>query len=299
MPDDRHTGTSAAGLLATTDTLPVLPYIAHEILVTTSTNDVDIATVAKVLGREPGLTARIIAVANYAFFSRRETIYSLERAIMRIGLNRVRVLATSLLLNQVFDTSKCPAFHLERYWYESIATAFCAARLAPHTLPEHGSEAAYLGGVLHNIGLLLLVHVFPNAMNDILSRRQDEPDRPLSLLTFQELGCDYHEAGEMLLHEWQLPEAIVAVAGGPERNRYGAPAARGAPGTHGRLIETVEFAHHWVQAGLEGIEAPAALQIEATTLQRIGAACAEEHEPLAAFARLLAGNDTRSPATRH
>lgn len=266
--------------LKSEQTLPVLPYIAHDILVSTSSNDIDVSEVANSLAREPGLAARIIAVANYAFFSRRETIYSLESAIMRIGMNRIRVLATSLLLNEVFDTSSCPAFHLEKYWYDSIATAFASARLAPHTAPQYSPDAAYLGGVLHSIGLALLVHTFPAAINQILAEHNQDPDMPLSNLIFQSLGSDYGEAGGMLLREWGLPEPIVAVAGHAHQSSYKGPYAE--------LVETVRFTHEWLQSNYDANRITTHLDIDARVLQRVAQACAAEEDALTAFAGLLA-----------
>ncbi|MFP4649132.1 MAG: HDOD domain-containing protein [Halorhodospira sp.] len=265
--------------LTQTDTLPALPYVAHDILVTTSHNEVDISEVAASLAREPGLAARIIAIANQAYFSRRETIYALEHAIMRIGLNRVRVLATSLLLNEVFETGHCPSFQLQRYWHEALGTAFCAARLAPHTAAEQSRDAAYLGGVLHSIGLLLLVHAFPQSMNQILMEHEATPERSLAGLTFQALGCSYSEAGALLLREWETPEPITTCAGHAHQPRYHGP--------HADLVATVRFSHEWLQRGFDPIQGGDAPPIDPQALARIGATCQDEYEALAAFAQLL------------
>ncbi|ABM62971.1 HDOD domain-containing protein [Halorhodospira halophila] len=267
--------------LGDANTLPALPYVAHDILVATSHNEVNISDVAETLAREPGLAARIVAIANYAFFSRRETVYSLEQAIMRIGLNRVRVLATSLLLNDIFQTGQCPHFQLQRYWHEALGTAFCAARLAPHSAPRENRDAAYLGGVLHSIGLLLLVHVFPQTMDEVLAEHEADPERSLAGMTHRALGCDYGEAGALLLREWSIPEAIVVAAGHTHRERY--------QGAHADLVTTIRFANEWLQRGFDPEQCADAPPIPQGKLERIGNACREEYEALAAFAQLLSG----------
>ncbi len=268
--------------LGDSDTLPALPYVAHDILVVTSHNEVNISEVAETLAREPGLAARIVAVANYAFFSRRETVYSLEQAVMRIGLNRVRVLATSLLLNDLFRTAPCPHFQLQRYWHEALGTAFCAARLAPDCAPGESRDAAYLGGVLHSIGLLLLVHIFPQTMDQVLAEHERDRERSLAGLTFRALGCDYGEAGALLLREWSVPEPIAVTAGNAHRERYEGP--------HADLVATVRFANEWLQRGFDPTQCADAPAIAQPKLERVSAACREEYEALAAFAQLLSGD---------
>ncbi|MBK5936627.1 MAG: HDOD domain-containing protein [Halorhodospira halophila] len=269
--------------LGDSETLPALPYVAHDILVATSHNEVNISDVAETLAREPGLAARIVAIANYAFFSRRETVYSLEQAIMRIGLNRVRVLATSLLLNELFRTAQCPHFQLQRYWHEALGTAFCAARLAPDAAPRESRDAAYLGGVLHSIGLLLLVHIFPQTMDEILAEHEADPERSLAGLTYQALGCDYGEAGALLLREWSIPEPIAVATENAHRDRYEGP--------HADLVATIRFANEWLQRGFDPEQCADAPPIPQRKLERVSTACREEYEALAAFAQLLSGDD--------
>lgn len=261
-------------------TLPALPYVAHDILISTSSNDVDITAVAETLAREPGLSARIVAVANYAFFKRRETIYSLEGAILRIGMNRVRVLATSLILNQLFDTKGCPEFQLERYWYDAISTAFAAARLAAHYAAEYSPDAAYLGGVLHSIGLPLLVHTFPSTINQVLAEHNQKPESSLANLTYQALGSDYAEAGSMLLREWGLPEPIITVVGNSHSQGYS--------GAHANLVETIRFTHEWLTHQYDASQITTTLQLNHNLLNKIANHCTNEEESLAAFAELLA-----------
>lgn len=262
------------------DTLPALPYVAHEILIATSSNDAHISDIANTLSREPGLAARIVAMANTAFFTRQRPLYSVEHAVMRLGLNRVRVLAASLLLNQLFDASRCPAFQTERFWHEAVGTAFASARLVPVAAPDADRDAAYLGGVLHSIGLMLLVHVFPGAMDDVLRRHAENPDGSLSALTHEALGVHYGEAGELLLREWEVPEAATVVAGYAHRPGY--------RGEHRALVRTVQFAHEWLCAEFRHEAMSDVLDIPVPTLNRMAESCREEHQALAAFARLLA-----------
>jgi len=263
------------------DSLPPLPYVAHEILLAVNDGDESITKIAAALAREPGLTARLVAMANSAFCGNQRPVYSPEEAVVRLGLNRVRVLAASVLLAKQFDSARCPAFRAERYWFDAVGTAFCAARVARPAGLAHAEDAAYLAGLLHNIGLLLLVYVFPDEMNRVLETHGAAPDESLVALTRKALGTEHHEAGRLLLAEWGLPEEIVDAAGHVpgQQNR----------GPHRSLIALVEFCSRWTAATFDTLPPiPAELTLDVSRLDPIAEACRRESEQLQAFARLLA-----------
>ena len=261
------------------DSLPPLPYVAHEILLAVNDNDVSLRSIGKTLSREPGLTARIVAMANAAFFAGQRLIYSAEDAVVRLGLNRVRVLAASILLTRQFDSSRCPPFRAERYWYDAVGTAFTAARLSGPAGLER-DDAAYLAGLLHNIGLLLLVYVFPNEMNEVLQRHGEDREQSLAALCRQRVGCDHHEAGRLLLTEWSLPAEIITGATHMHEAGY--------RGEHARLVEVIRFSAEWNRRGYDLTRLPQpGLGIGEAQMQTVSTACQKEQQQLEVFARLL------------
>lgn len=273
----------SASILQQLDTLPPLPYVAHEILLALNDKDANMGGIAETLAREPGLTARIISMANSAFFANQRPVYSPEDAIVRLGLNRVRVLAASILLAKQFDASRCREFRAERYWYEAVGTAFSAARLTPHAQLEYEGDVAYLAGLLHNIGLLLLVYVFPTEMSKALQQYAADPEQSLSALTRQIIGSDHHEAGRLLLAEWGLPEEISTTAAHIHQAAYRGP--------HDTLVAFTRFCRTWVANGFAAdLETPPQLALGPERLERVAAQCRKEQEQLDAFAKLLAAS---------
>jgi HD-like signal output (HDOD) protein len=261
------------------DTLPPLPYVAHEILMAVNQSEPSMGDVAATLDKEPGLAARTVAMANSAFFAEQRPIYGVEEAIVRLGLNRVRMMAASLLLARQFDASRCRPFRSELYWQHAVGTAFAAARIARFTLGADDAPAAYLAGLLHNIGLLLLVHAFPKEMTVVLLEREREPGSSLSAGCRQALGVDPEKAGGLLLREWNLPEPIVAAVAGE----------RGGDARQQRLARTVRVAAGWTRAGYAGRPDTSTLpQLPESRIEAIGRECGRELEGLAALGRLLA-----------
>lgn len=265
-------------LSGTTQTLPPLPFLAHDILIATASDDADLAGIAEKISREPGIAARIIGIANSAFYHGSRPIHSVEGAIVRLGVKRVRMLTLSTLLADSFDTKKCRAFKPDLYWYQAMGTAHCASLIAP-ALPGLDPEAAYLGGLLHNIGLLLLVSTFPSQMSDILALHAAEPARSLAALIRERLGTDHHDAGQLLLSGWGLPPAICATTGAAS---FVSDASAQAP-----LVNLIDFCARWTTAGYAMPPPDDAPQLPAERFEALSKDCRQQQRQLMDFARLL------------
>lgn len=195
--------------------LPPLSPIARELLVELGREEIEIPPLAQVIERDPGLTARLIGVANSAYFSQREPIYDVTTAIIRVlGLNLVKSLALGIALSAPFDTSACPVFELDRYWYVAVQTATLAGQLAPQAqLEPDANDYLFLAGLLHNIGELVLMHCFPDRACEAWELSRQSPDSSLRAYQRDLLALDAAEAGVALARKWHLPQRVVDVIG--------------------------------------------------------------------------------------
>lgn len=260
-------------------TLPPLPVLAHEILAAVTSEDADFGSIAEKIAREPVIAARVVGIANSAFSRTLRPALSIEGAIVRLGLNRVRMLTLSVMLAEQFDPGRCPGFKVEHYWYQAIGTANCATQLA-RALPDLDLDAAYLGGLLHNIGILLLAWAYPQQISQILSEQAAEPTRSLSSLLQEHLGTDHHAAGRQLLTDWGLPAEIIAATS------VGAGvAAEDAPTP---LVQVVGYSAQWTAADYEQLPPDSLPGLAPAQLQAIAESCRGSREQLLEFARLLA-----------
>ncbi|MFO7857898.1 MAG: HDOD domain-containing protein [Ectothiorhodospiraceae bacterium] len=258
--------------------LPSLPYVSHEILLEVNAEEADISRLTTALSRDPALAARIVSTANSAFFAGHGSVTGLEPAVMRLGLDRLRVLATSVLLRNQFDASRCPGFRPEAYWQRAIATANATGRLARAA----GLDPApgQLAGLLHSIGVLLLAHCFPQDMATVFAEHRRAPEAGLARLTRDRLDVDHHEAGGLLLREWELPVSTCALVEG-----LGSPRAHLDPG----LLGLLRAATDWAAEGFEGVpEALTNRGLAEGDLDRVARQCRREHEETRALAQLLA-----------
>ena len=193
------------------------PLIAQQLMEEISKEDVDIAQLSRLIEQDPGVLARIIGIANSAFYGCSDKIYSVSDAIIKVlGLNMVKNLALGIVMSNSFRPVKCVEFELDQYWIEAIYTATLARKLAPYVglKKVNLEDRAYLCGLLHNLGLLVLVHLFPEQMSDVFRQANsiNADAKKIHQLQRDIVGFTYTEAGRVLIQKWQLPGEVAAVA---------------------------------------------------------------------------------------
>jgi HD-like signal output (HDOD) protein len=230
--------------------LPAMSMSAQKFLNAVQNPKIEISELAGIIEQDPALLARIIGVANSAYFAYPEPITTAEQAIIQVlGLDTTKSLALSIILSGPFDATRCRGFHLEQFWLESVFTA----TLAQSLVPLLGSNArpltgmAYLAGLLHRIGLLAMVHLFPERVSEVIEACQKNC-APASRQQLEQgrLQMDHAEVGGWLARKWHLPEEVVLVM-----ERYSDINFRG---DHWQLVQLVGFAAHWAAAAVNSAE---------------------------------------------
>lgn len=263
--------------------IPPLSTTATRLLEIATDPDLDVPQLAAVIEQDPPLTARILGLANSAFFGQANPVLTVEGAIIRVlGLNMVRSLALSMALAGSFDTSACPAFRLEDYWLNALGTAALARELGVALKDEQAMpDLVYLCGLLHNLGEILLVHLRPDEMQSVYKQHEKTPDSDLITLQESALGTNERVAGEWLTRQWHLPGPVVHVIG-----HLG---MANQSGEFVRLVELVEAARAGVDRMRAGQGPDLAFdELDADSLEKVAATFSARYEELSALAELLA-----------
>lgn len=187
--------------------LPALPEASVKILEAIHDPDIDIRKLVKVIALSPGLVARLLGLANSAFFGQIRQIDDLEAAVVRVlGLQLVRSLTLGILLNVQLDPKQCKGFDSLSFWTHSLMTAVAAQKLAVSCNWQNLSAAnAYTNGLLLNIGLLVMAYIFPRELDEIVlneSKSFLQVEKEIQEL----IGLSHYQMGYLLLKKWQLPE---------------------------------------------------------------------------------------------
>ncbi|MEM1174412.1 MAG: HDOD domain-containing protein [Pseudomonadota bacterium] len=191
--------------------LPPLPSTAQQIMDAFGDEFIDADAITEIIVDDPGISARLLGLANSAYYGLAEPVDCLVDAVGRvIGVETVRSVVLAIAMQKALDQSRCSAFDAERFWKESLMAAQCCKRIAlrDQSLPEQGKRLAYVTGLCHNIGLMALAFLEPEATHAVLVEHDERHMRFDSALE-RAVGISHREATMVLAERWSLPDVLV------------------------------------------------------------------------------------------
>lgn len=196
-------------LVSQMGTLPSLPSLYFEIVREARSPDASIHKVAQIIAKDPAMTAKVMQLANSAFFGRPRAVSNPFEAVAYVGLDRIQHLVLSAHAFSRFETPDKGDFSMQTFWKHSTATAQQAWRIAEMEQASRSlMEECFTAGLLHDIGTLMLASRLPHRYNDALAWA-----RLKQIPTWQaehEILCATHASiGAYLLGLWGLPDSLV------------------------------------------------------------------------------------------
>ena len=187
--------------------LPSLPAVYHELSHAVESPNTSIDTITGIARQDQSLTSRLLKLANSALYGFPSPVESLEQAVQVIGLREMRDLALATCVIGAFKDVPSHLVNVTDFWRHSVACGITSGLLATR---RHDSrpERFFLGGLLHDIGRLLMYIKAPRESADILLRCETT-DLPPCAVETAVLGFDHAELGAELLSVWRVPEALV------------------------------------------------------------------------------------------
>ncbi|MFN3191454.1 MAG: diguanylate cyclase [Aureliella sp.] len=185
------------------DKIPSPSSVAVRLLDLVSKPDVNVKELAEVLGADPILSARVIDYANTPIVGAKREITSLQQAVMVMGTRMLRLLSLSFSL---METRNQADFDYDAFWKLSLGTALATRLLAEKAGGD--PEAAFLNGLVLNIGQIGIGNTFPAEQNSL----QPTDGSLLDISTRKEaeiFGCNRYEIGSQLLQKWNFPKYAI------------------------------------------------------------------------------------------
>ena len=205
---------TAARFAKSIQALPPLPATAQEILTCFGDEFIDAEKVAAVVDGDPGICAKLLGLANSAYFGLAEPVNDIGEAISRVlGVDTVRSLVLAMAIQQSFNSKKCPEFDVVRFWAQSLMAAECCKKIAAADQAADDAERglAYSAGLCHNLGLMALTHIEPVRTNEVLKEhREHDRSDTLAELFDREFETDHKIVTSELGRIWSLPAPMVA-----------------------------------------------------------------------------------------
>ena len=189
--------------------LPTIPTLYDELLGVLQSHDSSAERVARVISKDPGMTANLLRVANSVLFNLRTPISSPTQAVALLGMENVKSMVLGFKV--VHDVKRAAGNHpdIEEVWRHGFAVASHARAIA--SMQDVGSvviENAFLAGLLHDVGRLVLQTNLPKEYQQVLALAKRN-GLSLSLAEREVFGATHAQVGAYLLGKWGMRDCIV------------------------------------------------------------------------------------------
>lgn len=159
----------------------------------------------------PVLTARVLQVANSAYYGQVKSVGTIKRAVQLLGVNALRGVAAAAFIDQLIPR-RVPALpDLRALLRHSLATAVACEMLVTHAHPLLAPDA-FIAGLIHNLGTVIQASLDPAGTAELMAARS--LDACGAVRALEQQHCQYHHeiCGAVLFDAWQLPDPLVGVA---------------------------------------------------------------------------------------
>ncbi|MCQ8104872.1 HDOD domain-containing protein [Methylomonas sp. SURF-2] len=186
-------------------TIPPQPQIMVDLHMEMAVPEPSFVNIAKIIGKDVGVSGSILKVINSPFFQLRNQVTSIGQALNLLGLNNVINIVNSLSIrNSLTDTTLT---ELTRFWDNAQDVAMAAAAISKLTGVAAPDEA-YSLGLFHNSGIPLLMHKFEHYPS-ILKRAYAETSKSITDVENETIDCNHSVVGYYVAKAWKLPAYIA------------------------------------------------------------------------------------------
>lgn len=189
--------------------LPAMPKVMQDLVRTMEDDSADLSDLAVSVKHDPTLSARVLRMANSAYYGATRKIGAIEDAVTRIGLNALRTLVIASGMTTTFKA--VPGVKLQPFWRHALLSASLARALARRARID--VEFSYTSALMHRIGDLLLHLAHPAEAQALAAELVDASPAERCEAERERFGADHCAAGAELARLWQFPVAIQNALG--------------------------------------------------------------------------------------
>lgn len=197
---------------------------------------------------EPALAVRVLKVANSPFYHRGGTVGTLERAVQVLGLDAIRGICAACCMDRLPMPRTPGGWDPQQFRLHSLATAVAAMHLARHRAPARQAEA-FIAGLLHDIGLVLLAKLRPQELAAVARQAAEAGADTVSQLERRLIGRSHDECAALLARAWSLPAWLADAVG--HHHAPPTPLAADTEPTVAALVQAADAMAQHAGLGLE------------------------------------------------
>ncbi len=188
--------------------LPTIPKVVMEVNDMVRNHTGNVGLLAEAVGKDQGLTTKILTVANSPLYGLPKKVSSIEFAIMLLGMAEIANIVTALSLASVVQGRDVEGFDYMKFWKHSMIVGTAAKDIARRLSFSEFAGDAFVAGMLHDIGIQLMAKFSPDRFKDIVNMVQENK---ISYLEAERtvLGVSHAEIGGFMATKWNLPSNLT------------------------------------------------------------------------------------------
>jgi putative nucleotidyltransferase with HDIG domain len=194
-------------IMAKVDAFPSIPGSTVKLLKLLEDSETPVQQIEDILRLDPGMTANVLKLTNSAYFGLSSKVGSVKRAVMLLGMKKIKQLVVASCMGAVMD-GPIPGYDLPagELWRHSIAVSVAAEGVA-RELKLNSTEDVFTAALVHDVGKLILGQFIKEDMTAIQAAAGT--DVSFEVAERQVLGIDHAEIGAQILSHWSLPDDLV------------------------------------------------------------------------------------------
>ena len=200
---------SLINVISEIDSLPSLPSLYNEVVEEVNSPDGSIERIGEIISKDVGMSAKLLQLVNSAFFGLPTRVSNTLRAVNLLGLETIKALILAIKIFSQSDRAGLPCYSISSLLDHSISTGILARRIATQEdLGQNQIDEAFMAGLLHDIGKLILLDKLPERCLEIVEFFNSSTCQ-LWEAEQKVLGTTHAQVGAYLMGIWGLSESIV------------------------------------------------------------------------------------------
>ncbi|MEW6382333.1 MAG: HDOD domain-containing protein [bacterium] len=196
--------------IAKIEDIPTIPTILGEILRITSSERSSVNDLTRIIYSDQALATKILKMANSSFYRLAQQVKSIDRAIVVLGFEEVRAIATAMtVFDSVYLRKDGVYYNRLRSWNHSLLCGMGTRILVNQVKNGRGLESeVFVGGLIHDIGKVLMDRNFPEYFARVLEL-VEETSMTMESAEQKIFGFDHALLAGRLLKKWKFPDQLI------------------------------------------------------------------------------------------
>jgi len=196
-------------MIIQTKSLPTIPTTLYKIIECVEDEKSSASDLKKIILHDQSISAKVLNIANSAWFGFARRVEDISRAIVVLGFNTVLEIAMYVSFSTfVTEASKSSVFDPELFWLHSIAASEGAKYIA-RDIKQVPKEVCILIGLLHDIGKVMINYLYPDDYSTVLKQAAHEGEN-LEKVEKDKFGFSHDDVGEWLEEKWKFPLRFIS-----------------------------------------------------------------------------------------